>query len=238
MKKINKSTGIMLAMAMLFFSLAALTLPLLEGSLKRQLCVKLDTFVSTWIEVAGAFAFSQGRINVAELAFLQKNDQILDNEVGKVDQMPEIVFGSEPEMALADARAAEHHLIHTNSATCSAKSAFITSKVIVRSKVNCDGLPVGTFAMADMLKCDPLAREDFFKFFSEERTQYIFRRAEEMNVAKAFENVRVYVARRAAAMRPQLPAQPKLRTVILNESKRRLCPSENSDIITGPETSF
>lgn len=231
----------MLATAMLFFSFAALSLPLLEDSLKRQLCAKMDTFVSTWIEVAGTFAFSQGPINIAELAFLQKNDQILDAEVGNAGQMPDVVFGSDPERALAD----NHQLRTYGSLTCAPKPEFVVPKTIAQVRVKYkSAMPISTIAVADMLKHQALASEEAFTAFSftafsDEKMSYIFRRVEELRVAKAFENVRVMLARRAAAMRAQQPVRTSLRTVVLTEPKRRLCPSENSEIITtGPETSF
>jgi hypothetical protein len=245
MKKINKSTGIMLATAMLFFGFAALSLPLLEDSLKRQLCAKMDTFVSTWIEVAGTFAFSQGPINIAELAFLQKNDQILEAEVGSASQMPDVVFGSDSEMALADAH--NNHQIRTyGDLSCSPKPAFVVPKTVAHVRVKCKSiLPISTIAIAAMLKQQSLASEETFAgfatAFSDEKVHYIFRRAEELRVARAFENVRVLLERREAAMRAQQPVRGSLRTVVLTEPKRRLCPSENSDITTtttGPETSF
>jgi len=244
MKKIKKSTSIALATAVLFFSIAALSFPLVSGEVRNQLCSKMDTFVSTWIEVAGAFAFSQGPINVAELAFLNKNDCILESEVGS-ETGSEIAFASESEFAPS-----EHHSISDRlTQTDLARNGELRSmtdmprrvrRVLAHSKSKCGiTLPISTVAIVDILRSDALARNEAVYAFSEERTRYIVSRVEAMKVARAFENVRAILARRAAAVRFESPARTALRPVVLNESKRRLCPQENSDTITtNPETSF
>lgn len=244
MKRIKKSTGIALATAVLFFSIAALSFPLIGGEMKKQVCSKMDTLVSTWIEVAGAFAFSQGPINVAELAFLHKNDQILDSEVGGNPEC-EIAFAHEPELPTSEPHSVSDRPLHTDLARNGSLESLADMTegfryAMARSRIR-GGivLPVSKIRIVELLRSDALARNEVIYAFTEERMQYLISRVETMKVAKAFENVRMILARRAAAVRPEAPARSTLRTVVLNGSKRRLCPQENSDTITtSPETSF